>query len=167
MKKLLKWILILLVVFVGLVVLIGIFGDNKSAKPAQSASENVTMQDEQLQQEDGENAQAEESVEQAIEVSSLQLSKDYENNEIAADKKYKGNLLQVTGKVQGIDSDFSNDAVVLLNANNQFMSVRATGDEAFNEYAATLSKGKSITLLCRGNGEVIGSASLKDCQPKP
>ena len=87
----------------------------------------------------------------------------YEANEVAADRQYKGKALQVIGTVQGISSDFMDDAVVELKTSNQFMPVRATGDDDFNSAAASLSKGTRVVLLCKGGGEVVASPLLKDC----
>lgn len=108
----------------------------------------------------------EEVPEEVVVVSSKELAKAYESNEVAADKQYKGKTLEVAGKVDGIDSGIGDQAIVKLNGVNQFLSVMAKGDDAFNEYATTLNKGQNITLICKGDGEVIGAPNLSDCKPK-
>lgn len=37
--------------------------------------------------------------------------------------------------------------------------------DGFTDYLATLDKGQKIHLACKGDGMLIGSAILRDCQP--
>lgn len=97
-------------------------------------------------------------------VTARQIFEAYQNNEVAADRMYKGQMLEVTGTISGIDSDFSDDAVVKLATSNQFMDVMAKGDDDFNNAAAQLSKGQKVKLQCVGGGEIAGSALLKKCK---
>lgn len=99
-------------------------------------------------------------------VNAKDLVAAYENNEVAADQKYKGKTLEVSGKVAGIDSGIGDKAVVRLVGTNEFASAMADGDDEFTKYAATLSKGQDITLICVGAGEVIGSPMLNQCKAK-
>jgi hypothetical protein len=101
----------------------------------------------------------------AMPVTSAELATAYEENEIAADQKYKGKRLEVTGTITGIDSDFSDKPVVRLNTSNQFMSAGASGLPL--EVAATLKKGQKITLICTGKGEVMSMPQLDDCSVEP
>lgn len=145
LKKLLKWILIIVI---GLIVL-GFIGAMLSDDgPSTAASTNTT---------------ADAPVETAIPVTAQQLFDAYDSNEVAADKQYKGQLLQISGTVASIDSGLTDNAQVQLATSNDFMSVSATGDESFDDAAASLGKGQSVTLLCRGEGEVIGSPMVGDC----
>lgn len=106
------------------------------------------------------------ATEEVIVINSKELSKAYEGNEVAADKQYKGKTLEVTGKISGIDSGFGDEAIVRLSGSNGLNNNYASGDDSFNEYASTLSKGQTVTLICKGNGENLGSPSLSDCKPK-
>ena len=49
-----------------------------------------------------------------LSVNSKTLYKDYSNNEIAADDKYKGKIIQVTGTIRDIGNDIMDDAYVTL-----------------------------------------------------
>lgn len=103
-------------------------------------------------------------VEQApIEITASALFDAYEQNEVAADKLYKGQNIKITGTVDSISSDFSDSAQVALATSNQFLSVMTKGDDAFNDKAATLSKGQKITMMCKGDGEVISMPMLSKC----
>ena len=142
----------------GLVIIIALFVLVIAMSGGESSSSNSTSATAETK--------AEEVPEEVIVVSSKELAKAYESNEVAADKQYKGKTLEITGKVDGIDSDISDQAIVKLNGVNQFLSVMAKGDDAFNEYATTLNKGQNVTLICKGDGEVIGAPNLTDCKPK-
>lgn len=102
---------------------------------------------------------------QVIQVSANDLYRHYEANEVAADKQFKGQLLEVTGIVEKIDSGISDGANVHFKVGDQysFNNVTASGDDTFDNFAATLSKGNKITIRCIGAGEVIGSPFLKKC----
>lgn len=112
-----------------------------------------------------ESSSAEPAAETAVAtpVTANELFTAYEGNEVAADKQYKGQLLEVSGKVASIDSGLGDSANVSLATSNQFLSVTTKGDDAFNDAAATLSKGQDVTVVCKGDGEVVGMPMLKDC----
>lgn len=149
MKKIMKWAVIIVVGLIVLGFIGAMLGDDTDSTATSDASLN--------------DATAVESSETALPVTAQQLFDAYDSNEVAADKQYKGKLLQIDGKVASIDSGFTDNAQVQLATSNDFMSVTATGNEAFDDAAASLSKGQSISLLCRGEGEIIGSPMVGDC----
>lgn len=100
---------------------------------------------------------------ETVAVTARELFSAYEGNEVAADKQFKGKMLEVTGTISSIDSGFDDDAIVQLSTGNDFQSVSAQGDDSFTDVAATLSKGQQVTMICKGDGEVIGSPMLGDC----
>lgn len=93
-----------------------------------------------------------------------QISKEYHQNEVAADNKFKGKTLMVSGIVQSIDKDFLDNAILRLRVKNMFMSVMAYVHNDELSFLAGLSKGQSVSLVCRGDGMVIGSVVLRDCE---
>ena len=99
-------------------------------------------------------------------LTAVELWREYQANEVAADSKYKGKTLLVSGEVVGIDKDFLDNAVLSLRTRNEFMSVKATLDDSQKSGAASLSKGSMVSLLCKGNGAILGSPTLKDCYMK-
>ncbi|MBE0446027.1 OB-fold protein [Psychrobacter sp. FME5] len=98
-----------------------------------------------------------------IAVTARELFTAYDKNEVAADKQFKGKMLEVTATVSSIDSGFSDNAIVQLNTGNDFQSVSAEGDETFTDIASTLNKGQEVTMICQGGGEIIGSPMLDNC----
>lgn len=149
MKKVLKWIGIVVIALIVLGFIGAMLGDDTDGATTSDTKPSGTT--------------AVESNETALPVTAQQLFDAYDSNEVAADKQYKGKLLQIDGKVASIDSGLTDSAQVQLATSNDFMSVTATGDEAFDDAAAGLSKDQSVSLLCRGEGEIIGSPMVGDC----
>jgi hypothetical protein len=100
---------------------------------------------------------------QAVPVTATQLFNDYQGNEVAADDKYKGKTLLVTGTISDVKKDFTDSIVIGLRTSNQFMPIDAHVDDSEKSKAARLNKGDSVKLQCEGNGMVIGRPQLGDC----
>lgn len=130
-------------------VLAAISGDDENTSSGTTNSEVTTVE-----------------AEPPVIVDARTLVVDYESNEVAADKMYKGKMLEVSGTVAGIDSDFSDGAIVKLIGKNEFQVAQAQGDDGFTDYASTLKKGENVVLICKSDGEVIGFPQLSKCQPK-
>jgi hypothetical protein len=98
--------------------------------------------------------------EEAIQISSTQIYKDYDDNEVAADNKYKDKVVEVKGKIIDISKDFSDDIVIKLNGliNNEYeiVGVRCTFSKSHNSEAASLSKGQIITIRGKCDGKLMG-----------
>ena len=46
---------------------------------------------------------------------------------------------------------------------HQLFNVMASGDNNFHNKAIELKKGQKITLICKGDGEIVGSPQLSNC----
>lgn len=101
----------------------------------------------------------------ALAVSASELFNDYHDNEVAADQKYKGKRLAVTGTVQSIEKDLFDNIVVRLRTSNEFMGAMASLDSKYEALAASLRKGAKVAWTCKGGGLVVGSPVLRDCAP--
>lgn len=97
-------------------------------------------------------------------VTARELFAAYEANEAAAQETYGGRSLAVTGVIDKIDLDMSDEPVVMLRTSNQFMSARAELLDASQPKAKSLTKGQKITMVCGGVGEVMGIPMLSDCE---
>lgn len=100
-----------------------------------------------------------------VTVTAVQLFNDYDANEVAADEKFKGKRLLVTGTVQSIDKGAFNNIVISLRTPNEFMAVHASFDNEHEKMAASLKKGVKVNWICDGEGRIIGSPILKNCAP--
>ena len=83
------------------------------------------------------------------------LAAAYDDNEAAADAKYKDKLLEVSGVIASIDKGMLDETNVMLQGKNEFLHVAATLEKSEEQ--------KAITLRCTGNSEVAGMPMLKDC----
>lgn len=100
---------------------------------------------------------------ETVVVSSSQLFNDYHSNEVAADNKYKGKQLLVTGTVASIDKGPFGGLILRLATSNQFMSTMCKMNDSENATMAQLQKGKQVRVLCESAGMMIGTPSLSDC----
>ncbi|MFJ2365833.1 hypothetical protein ACIPIN_19360 [Pseudomonas sp. NPDC087697] len=102
--------------------------------------------------------------EQAMQVGIGQILSDYKGNEVAADNRYKGRLIQVTGAVGDIKKDFTNNLYVTLGtgAMYELPSVQAFFDDSMNQQLGNLRKGQKITVVCRVKGLMM-NVLAEDC----
>jgi hypothetical protein len=101
-----------------------------------------------------------------LKTTATRIINTYANNEVKADTIYKDQYIEVTGKVDSIDSDISNNAVIWLSSNNEyeFRRIMANGDNNFIKSAIHLDSGQIIKLKCLGDGEIAGNPILKECK---
>lgn len=107
-----------------------------------------------------------ESKPEYLKTTATRIINTYANNEVKADTIYKDQYVEVTGKVDSIDSDISNNAVIWLSSNNEyeFRRIMANGDNNFIQNATHLDSGQIITLKCLGDGEIAGNPILRECK---
>ncbi len=101
-------------------------------------------------------------------LSAAALINAYEANEVAADEKFKGAIVQVTGKIESVGKDFTGDPYVSIGSGKDFelTHVQAifTGDDV--KPLAKLKKGAEVTVQCTCNGKLM-NVLLKECSLKP
>lgn len=95
-------------------------------------------------------------------VTAKELVAAYKENEVAADSKYKGEEVEITGAISSIASDLMDEPLISLSAGPaEFLSANLSGISKGT--AMKLKKGQTITARCVCTGEVIGMPQLKDC----
>jgi hypothetical protein len=97
-------------------------------------------------------------------VSAIEVSGNYEENQVAADQKYFKKTLFLTGKVASINSGLGNEPYVTLRGINSFMLPQVHFIDGNVEKIASLKRGQKINLVCYGDGAIIGTPVFKDCQ---
>ena len=98
-----------------------------------------------------------------IEVSARALLKEYENNEPAAQAKYKGKRVAITGVVESVALDLFDNPFVSISGGERF-AFQTIHCEPENDKAANrLNKGQKILAIGSVGSEVIGSVMLEDC----
>lgn len=98
----------------------------------------------------------------AIVVTAKELYSAYDNNEIAAEKKYTGQQIKLTGTIDDIGLDILNDAYITLDCGQYILSVQCYFEDDQLDAVAELQKGQSVTLvgICKG---LTLNIIVKDC----
>ena len=98
--------------------------------------------------------------------SAMLYKKDHDDNEIAADNKYKGNKFVLFGTIGSINKDMTGRAYLVLSTGNRGFDagVHAVLASSEREYAATLGKGAEIHLVCESSIKIGPVASAKNCK---
>lgn len=98
-------------------------------------------------------------------LSANQLYAEYENNEVAADSKYKGQVVVVSGTIQDIGKDIMDNAYIIVGGMGFLDGVQCTFTEGENASIARLYKGQQVTVKGMVSGKLgnvlIDKASLQ------
>jgi hypothetical protein len=97
-----------------------------------------------------------------VEVSSDRLQADYAANEVAADQRYRGRVLRVTGAVRAIRQVF-NSPYLELWTTSEFNNVDAMFDRSWADRLARVKVGDHVAVRCVGAGMAISSPWLESC----
>lgn len=101
---------------------------------------------------------------EVIKVSAIKLSEEYKANEISADAKYKGNVVEVLGVVGSIAKDiFDTPYVTLKNEEYSIVSIQCMFSKDYEPTLALLYKGYPITLSGKVSGK-MGNIIIRECQ---
>ena len=93
-------------------------------------------------------------------VNSKNLYNDYNNNEIAADDKYKGKIIQVKGTIRDIGNDIMDEAYVTLIGDEFFGDVQCFFTD--KSYLVDVKKGQNINVVGYCDGLFI-NVIMKNC----
>lgn len=150
----LKIIVIGLFVLLGLMVIGIAFGDSSDT----SASGNVSSAAQSS------SSGTPEPEPKYIEVTAKDLLAAYDENTVAADNTYKGQLLKVTGTVGTIGKDILDTAYVTLTNGDPYalISVQCYFAKDNLDDVATLKEGDTVTITGKCDGSTL-NVSLKQC----
>ena len=100
-----------------------------------------------------------------IEVTASDLVAAYKANEIAADQRYKNQVVRVRGTVDGIGKDILASPYVTLSGapEDSFRSVQAFFPKDSESALANIQKGQTLTVRCRVDGLMM-NVLLKECR---
>jgi hypothetical protein len=96
-------------------------------------------------------------------IGAVRLWREYEENEVAADTRYKGQRLRVTGTVVSIERDYDGRPVLHLFGGNAIFPTVVTLDKADLPGAAKLKKGEEVVVRCIGAGREMRMPQLERC----
>lgn len=91
--------------------------------------------------------------EKPIVITARTLFEEYHANEVAADAKYKGRMLEVSGEVGRIAKNSIDDRMYLALDGQVFESVRCYFSDEHGFELASITKGQKVTVIGRGGGE--------------
>lgn len=99
-------------------------------------------------------------------VTAKTLTKDYSDNEVAADQKYKNksSYFLVSGAIDSISKDFTGTPYVSLRGNEMFHNVQARFSDGAVDILATLKKGQTVSFVCTVSGLVVAQVMLRNCE---
>lgn len=93
------------------------------------------------------------------------LYSEYERNEVAADEKYKGKIIIVSGAIQDIGKDIMDNAYIVIGGNGFLDGVQCTFTKGERSSVARLSKGQQVTVKGEVGGKMgnvlVSKASLQ------
>jgi hypothetical protein len=99
----------------------------------------------------------------SVTVGAVRLWREYQENEVAADNRYKGKRVRVTGTVVSVERDADGSPIVHLLSGNPIFRTMATLDRAFIPDAAQLKKGDQVVVRCIGAGLMMRMPQLEKC----
>ena len=102
------------------------------------------------------------SAKPVITISAIRLYEDYKANEVAADEKYKGKILQVTGVVGNIGKDIVGIMYISLKTNDLIGSVQCMFAGEHKERISQISKGTKVTIKGKCSGLMM-NVILRKC----
>ena len=143
---------------VGLVFLSIVLGCSAPANTSQpsNSSENSSG--------NGSKNSTDSTSEKPVNVSAKELTKTYDENELAADEKYKGKMIAVSGKISNIAETLGN-LTVSLEGHDIVKSVMCSFDESEKSNITKLKKGQQVTLVGKGDGMTAGLyVGLEECK---
>lgn len=106
-----------------------------------------------------------EAPEEIIEISAQDLFAAYDQNEIAADAKYKGKKLKITGTVNNIGRDILDDVYITMDTGEYLWDVQCYFTDAEQiDAVASLKSGDTITIIGECSGLSITSVVVKNCE---
>ena len=161
-----------LTVICGLVIigaLGSVTGGNSNNKISDSKQTSVSVENSDDKQTSVSNENSnKKQMEPELSISATELINAYEENEVKADKMYKGKIVEVNGIVDGINSGIDDKAIVILSDGDEFSfnNIQCCIDDENQDKACELEKGQNVTIVGKADGEVIGDPFIKDCKIK-
>jgi hypothetical protein len=145
---------------------------------SKSSGENVTngssSADAAIQQVDRELSQQKREYERhkrtfgnqygALRISAETLYRAYDANEVAADEKYKGKAVIITGKIQNIGKDILGSPFVIVGGSGMLDGVQCMFAKSATSSLASLIKGRTVTIGGTVSGKMLSWVMMSDCQ---
>jgi len=99
----------------------------------------------------------------AMAITAEELYRAYYLNEVNADQRYKGRVLDVTGAIDEIGKDFLDTPYVSMRGYSRSDHVQGLFPKAAASALSGLSREEHITMRCEVRGKILLNVVLKDC----
>lgn len=96
-------------------------------------------------------------------LSATRLYRDYDSNEVAADAKYKGKVVIVSGKIQDIGKDIMGEAYIVIGGAGFLDGVQCMFTKGEQSSVSRLSKGQQVRVKGEVSGK-LGNVLLEKCR---
>jgi hypothetical protein len=98
-------------------------------------------------------------------ITAAELWAAYGANAAAADAKWKGKPVEISGTVVDVRRDFRGKTLVRLATGDALETVHASITTRDADPRAVPSRGQTLALACTGAGRAIGAPLLESCRP--
>jgi len=95
-------------------------------------------------------------------VHAAELMREYEENEIAADLKYKGKIVLLDGAVKATGKDIKNTIYVVYDCGNMITGVQCFFSDKHAHQVAAVMSGQPIKIKGEVNGKLI-NVFVREC----
>ncbi len=113
---------------------------------------------------DEQEAREVESSKPELTIKAEQLFAKYVANEVAADREYKGKILQVVGYVKSISKSIVDDQIyVSLSTDEMFGGIQCFFSKDKENVIAQLTKGQYVTVIGKCDGK-FANVMIKQCR---
>ena len=90
-----------------------------------------------------------------------QRHREYENNEVSADAKYKGKIVIVSGKIQDIGKDIMDEPYIVIGGEGFLDGVQCSFAKSQESSIARLSKGQNVKVKGKVSGK-MGNVQIEN-----
>ena len=91
------------------------------------------------------------------------LFKEYDKNNVAADAKYEGKIVEVSGTIQSIGKDIMDTAYLVIGGSGFLDGVQCMLPRGQEGLVARVSKGQYVTLKGKVSGQIMGNVIVNNC----
>jgi hypothetical protein len=97
-------------------------------------------------------------------ITASNLFREYRENEVAADARYKEPYVEVYGILESINNDLLDRPYIVFRTTNTFSGIRCFFDATAKPLLARLQRGERFSVIGKCDGELAGDVILKGCR---
>ena len=96
-------------------------------------------------------------------LTATELYNAYESNEVAADAKYKGKIVVVSGTIQSIGKDIMDEAYIVIGGSTSLDGAQCMFTKDQEASVARLAKGQDVRVKGEVTGRIVGNVLVRKC----